>query len=181
VLGLSKPRRNASSLAMPIDRDKCKAYWTEFVQSLSAQDPRRNARPDAFGFGGEGKIADELAALVLAGKKRATASLPVEYTSLGEPLPKAGDLSIILDGTGVPVGIIERTSVDLMPFQEIDEEFAAYEGEGDGSLQYWREAHTWYFIGVCQRLGGRFEEEMPVLCQRFRLVWPRSAANAAEA
>ena len=63
---------------MPVDRAKCNAYWAEFVQSLAAHDPRRTVRPDAFGFGGEGELADELAALVLAGKKRATASLPVD-------------------------------------------------------------------------------------------------------
>src|SRR5262245_20780165 len=158
---------------MPIDKAKCNAYWAEFTHSLPAHDPRRAAKPDAFGFGGEGEIADELAILVLAGKKRATASLPAEYTSLNESLPKAGDLSIILDGKGSPVAIIERTAVDLVPFHEVGEEFAACEGEGDGSLRYWREAHTWYFNRVCSRLGGRLEESTPVLCQRFRLVWPQ--------
>ena len=166
---------------MPVDRAKCKAYWAAFVQSLAEHDPRRTAQPDAFGFGGEGEIADELAALVLAGKKRATASLPVEYTALNEPLPKVGDLSIILDGEGAPVGIIERTSVELVPFEAVDEEFAAIEGEGDGSLRYWREAHAFYLNSVCSRLGGKLEESTPVLCQRFRLIWPRPAENAAEA
>jgi uncharacterized protein YhfF len=158
------------------DPKRTKAYWAEYVQSLPAHDPRRKANPDAFGFGGEGEIADELAALVLAGRKRATASLPAEYTSLNEPLPKAGDLSIIVDGKGSPVAIIERTSVDLVPFGSVDEAFAACEGEGDGSLRYWRDAHTRYFNGVCSRLGGKLEENTPILCQRFRLVWPRSNA-----
>jgi uncharacterized protein YhfF len=157
---------------MPTDPAKCDAYWAGFVQSLALGDPRRSAVPDAFGFGGEGKLADELAALVLAGKKRATASLPVEYTSLNLPLPKAGDLSIVLDGLGAPVGIIERLSVDLVPFHQVDAGFAANEGEGDGSLQHWREAHTWYFGRVCEQLGGKLEDSTPVLCQRFRLVWP---------
>src|SRR5262245_30947826 len=165
---------------MPLDKATCNTYWAEFTQSLDARDPRRTAKPDAFGFGGEGELADELAALVLAGRKRATTSLPVEYTSLNEPLPKTGDLSIILDGKGNPVAIIERTSVDLTPFQAVDEEYAAYEGEGDGSLRHWREAHTWYFNTVCSRLGGKLEQSTPVLCQRFRLVWPLSS-NAAEA
>jgi len=165
---------------MPIEKVKCKAYWAEFVQSLAEHDPRRAAKPDAFGFGGEGEIADELAALVLAGKKRATASLPVEYTSINESLPKVGDLSIILNGKGDPVAIIERTSVNAVPFQAVSAEFAAYEGEGDGSLKYWREAHTWYFNSVFARLGGTLEESTSVVCQRFRLVWPRPS-NAAEA
>ncbi len=151
------------------------AFWSGFVRSLDAHDPRRDARPDAFGFGGEGPLADELAALVLAGQKRATASLPVEYTSLGEPLPKAGDLSIVLDGSGKPIAIIERTCVDLVPFGSVDAAFAAWEGEGDGSLTAWRKNHTWYFNRVCERLGGSLEETTPVLCQRFRLVWPRAS------
>jgi uncharacterized protein YhfF len=46
------------------------------------------------------------------------------------------------------------------------------EGEGDGSLQYWRDAHTWYFGRVCEQLGGTLDDSTPVLCQRFRRVWP---------
>jgi uncharacterized protein YhfF len=160
---------------MPIDAAKCEAYWAGFVASLHKRDPRRKAVPDAFGFGGEGRLADELAALVLDGTKRATASLPLEYTSLDLPLPRAGDLSIVLDGRGDPVGIIERLRVDLVPFGDVDSEFAAHEGEGDGSLQSWREAHTWYFGRVCARLGGTLLDRTPVLCQRFRLVWPSPA------
>jgi len=166
---------------MPIDKAKCKAYWSEFISSLPSGDPRTKAKPDAFGFGGEGEIADELAALVLAGKKQATASLPVEYTSLGEPLPKAGDLSIILDGQGTPVAVIERTSVKLVPFAAVTAEFAAIEGEGDGSLKYWQEAHTWYFGQVCKSLGGKLEASTPVLCQCFKVVWPRATKDAAAA
>ena len=155
-----------------MDPAKCEACWAGFVRSLALGDPRRAAVPDAFGFGGAGQLADELAALVLAGRKKATASLPVEYTSIQAPLPKAGDLSIILDGHGDPVGIIERISVELVPFSAVDAEFAAQEGEGDGSLRYWREAHSWYFGRVCEELGGKLEDSTPVLCQRFKLVWP---------
>ncbi|HEY8067988.1 MAG TPA: ASCH domain-containing protein [Burkholderiales bacterium] len=164
---------------MPIDKAKCKSYWAEFVASLPGDDPRIKAKPDAFGFGGEGEIADELAALVLAGKKRATASLPVEYTSLGETLPKTGDLSIVLDGRGTPVAIIERTSVEVVPFHAVSAEFAATEGEGDGSLKNWQEAHTWYFGQVCERLGGKLEANTPVLCQCFKRVWPHATRDAA--
>lgn len=148
------------------------ALWADFLGSLPADDPRRGKTPDAFAFGGGEGIADELAALVVAGTKRATASLPIEFTAVGDPLPKAGDLSIVLDGKGDPVAIIELTSVDVVPFGEVDEAFAAFEGEGDGTLAWWRQAHTWYFGRVCERLGGTFDEATPVLCQRFRKVWP---------
>ena len=57
--------------------------------------------------------------------------------------------------------------------------FAAHEGEGDGSLRHWREAHTWYFSRVCELLGGTLEDSTPVLCQRFRLAWPLPAREAS--
>ena len=165
---------------MPINSDQCQAFWASFVQSLADNDPRRRAKYDTFGFGSDAASADELAALVLSGKKRATTSLPIEYTSLNEDLPKAGDLSIILNGEGLPVGIIERISVDLVPFGSVDAEYAAYEGEGDGSLQYWQQAHIYYFNGVCRRLGGTLEDTTAVLCQRFKLVWSQSGESFSD-
>lgn len=157
--------------------DRCRACWSTFTQSLNPDDPRRNAKPDAFAFAGGGDLADELLALVLAGTKRATTSLPSEYTAVNDPLPKAGDLSIVRDSQGSPAAIIEVTAVDVVAFQDVDAAYAAVEGEGDGSLRHWREAHTWYFNAVCERLGGTFEPTTPVICQRFRLVWPPERAS----
>jgi uncharacterized protein YhfF len=128
-------------------------------------------RPDAFGFGGEPALADELATLVLAGRKRATTSLPVEYASLEERLPTSGDLSVVVRGDGRPVALIERTHVECVPFGEVGEDYAAVEGEGDGTLGYWREAHAQYFTNVCVRLGGDFDEHTRVLCQMFQVIW----------
>jgi uncharacterized protein YhfF len=162
---------------MPADAALCRAFWAGFVASLPAGDPRAAAQPDAFGFGGEGELADQLAALVLAGRKRATASLPIEYTALGEPLPRAGDLSIVLDGQGRPVAVIERTAVDTVPFGAVTAAFAATEGEGDSSLADWQRAHRWYFGEVCKRLGGALDDTTPVLCQCFRVVWPPAARD----
>lgn len=90
-----------------------------------------------------------------------------------EPLPCQGDLSIVLSGQGEPVAIIELRQVVTVPFIDVSAAFAATEGEGDGSLAHWRVAHRRYFTKVCARLGGSFNELTPVICQSFRLVWPR--------
>ena len=156
---------------MEIDRAACRETWQAYLQSLPPEHPHRAIKPDAFGFGGEPKLADELAELVLAGKKRATSSLPIEYTARQRPLPQLGDLSLILRGDGRPAAIIERTSVTTVPFEEVDEAYAAIEGEGDGSLAFWRRAHDWYFRKVCAQLGGELEPRSLVLCQVFRVVW----------
>lgn len=149
----------------------CDAFWRSYLSQLPLDHPHHRIKPDAFGFGGEPAVQDELAALVLAGTKRATTSLAVEFTSLGEPLPVVGDLSIVLRGDGTPVALIERTHVTTVPFEAVAAEYAAIEGEGDGSLEHWRAAHRKYFKGVCARLGGTFSDRTPVLCQVFRVVF----------
>ena len=147
------------------------SFWQRYLDSLPAAHPHRAARPDAFGFGDSAALADELAALVLSGKKRATASLAVEFTSLGEPLPVAGSLSIILRGDGVPVAIIERIEVREVPFHAVDQAFASREGEGDGTLAWWKDAHVKYFARVSRSHGQPFDENTPVICQSFQVIW----------
>src|SRR5262245_10321011 len=128
------------------------AFWQGYVATLPADHPHRHAQPDAFAFGDSPALADALAALVQIGRKRATTSLPVEFTSLGQPLPAAGDVSIITRADGVPVAIIELTEVKHVAFQSVDAAFAADEGEGDATLAWWQAAHRRYFNRVCARL-----------------------------
>ena len=150
--------------------DAAAAIWRAYVAHLPTDHPHRTARVTAFAFGDSPGLADELAALVVAGKKRATASLRVQFESEGVAPPEAGDVSIVTRGDGTPVAIIETTDIRLVPFGAVDAEFAATEGEGDGSLTYWREAHTDFFGRVVARLGGRLDDASLVLCERFRLL-----------
>ena len=166
---------------MYVDLKACDASWHAYLSQLSPDHPHRQVKPDAFGFGGTPDLADELAGLVLAGHKRATTSLAMEFTSLNEPLPHTGDVSIILRGDGIPVAIIERTQVTTLEFDAVEATFAALEGEGDGSLAYWREAHIEYFTGVCARLGGHFDGQTPVICQAFLVVWKSPASDSKRA
>jgi len=93
-------------------------------------------------------------------------------------MPKSGDLSIVTNWSGEPLCIIETESVEVLPFSEVSSEFAATEGEGDGSLSFWREAHRQYFTRECARAGREFAESMLVACERFKVVY-RPSTNAA--
>ena len=127
--------------------------------------------PEAWAFGRGAEMADELGGLVASGIKQATTSLPWEFEVEGSQLPKPGDLSIILDGKGEPLPDRDSRGAGHA-FNQVDERFAYDEGEGDRSLKYWRDAH-WHFFGVtCQEIGRELTEEMPVVCERFKLVWP---------
>jgi uncharacterized protein YhfF len=131
--------------------------------------------PQAWGFGDNARLADELGNLVLSGLKTATASLPWEYEVENEAIPCPGDLSIILDGAGYPICLIETTSVVVLPFDQVDASHAYDEGEDDRSLDSWREGHWRYFTRVCAAIGFTPAENMPVVCERFRLVFPAPA------
>jgi uncharacterized protein YhfF len=152
------------------DQALAHACWERYVATLPAAHPHRARPPDVFAFGDSPALADELAALVEAGRKRATASLPVEFSLEGLPLPAPGDVSVVTRADGTPVAIIELTEVRHVPFHAVDAAFARDEGEGDGSLAWWQAAHRRYFGRVCARVGERFDETAPVICQRFRLL-----------
>ena len=114
-------------------------------------------------------MADELGALVAQGVKTATTSALAAYEP-NEPPPRVGGLSIVLDGNGKPLCVIETTEVRVLLFREVGADFAYDEGEGDRSLIYWRAAHERFFS---QTLPRPFDEAMRVVCERFRVVWPK--------
>ena len=114
----------------------------------------------SFAFGDSPALADELLELVLNGTKTATCSTEDEPN-----ISKPGERWMVLDGKGDPKCVIESIEVTFQRYTEVDAKFAFDEGEGDRSLAYWREAHRQYF----RRLG-KFNEDMMLMCERFRLV-----------
>ena len=129
--------------------------------------------PEAWAFGDSPELADELLDLVLAGTKTGTASGLIEYEVEGASLPRQGDLSIILDGAGEPRALIRTTSVAVVPFDEVDAEFARLEGEGDLSLDYWRQEHERYWRRALPQIGHEFSPTMNVICETFELLYPK--------
>lgn len=146
-----------------------RAFWQAFA-ATQPDDPTPRFL-EAFHFDDNAPSADHLAALVLAGTKRATAALLWSHEHAGSPLPQPGNLSIVTDFAGRAVCIIETRRIDIVAFEDVDAEFAATEGEGDGSLAFWRRAHEAFFGRECARIGRRPEPRMPVVCERFEVVY----------
>mgnify|MGYP000680128718 CR=1 FL=1 len=121
-----------------------------------------------------GCAQDKLAQLTLQGTKTATASSYPVYKAENEPVPAVGDYSIILDSQNQAVCIIQTTQIDIVPFYQVDEEQAYLEGEGDRTLTYWREVHRTFFESEMQSIHQKFTEDMLVVCERFKIVYPKS-------
>lgn len=153
-------------------------FWTAYLNSLPEGTPLPPKGYEAWGFGRTPELASRLGALVVQGTKTATTSLFWCYEAENEPLPEPGDLSLIIDGNGEPLCIIETTEIVVKPFNEVDASFAWDEGEGDRSLAYWRGVHWEVFAEDCADLGREPEETMLVVCERFRKLYPPTTPPA---
>ena len=123
---------------------------------------------DSWAFGDD---PDTLAALVLEGRKTATASVYELYELDGEELPKVGTYSVIMDSKDHAVCIIKDTAVTVVPFRNVDEEQARFEGEGDLSLDYWRDVHRQCFSDWMSESGLVFSEDTKVVLEKFEVVY----------
>jgi uncharacterized protein YhfF len=145
-------------------------FWQVYLNTL----PPGSSAPatyQAWYFGSSKDMAAELGELVRTGVKTATCSLLWEHELAGDRLPELGELSIITDWDGHPLCIIETVEVQIRAFDEVDGQFAYDEGEGDRSLASWRVDHWTYFSSICNSLGRKVSESMPLVCERFRLVF----------
>ncbi len=123
---------------------------------------------------------DALAELTRTGVKTATASAGPLYELEGEPLPQPGAYSVVLDSRGQAVCVIRTTNVYTVPFDQVSEEQAYREGEGDRSLDYWRRVHEDFFRAELAEAGLEFWPEMPVVCEEFEMVFGLGEGGAVK-
>jgi uncharacterized protein YhfF len=154
-----------------MNESEIERYWYAFLSNLPANSKYFGKPYVAEGFGDNPKLVDELGQLILSGKKTGTCSALWEWEAEGNPIPQPGMISIVLDGLDHPICIIETTEVLVSRFNAVDEEFAHAEGEGDLSLEYWRQAHTKFFSRVLPKFGREFSEDMPLVCERFKIIY----------
>ncbi|NWG34660.1 MAG: ASCH domain-containing protein [Chloroflexi bacterium] len=148
-----------------------KAYWQKFLSTLPADSPYHSKSCISEGWGDSPKMADELGGLIAQGTKTGTCSALWEWEAEGNPIPEVGLVTVVLDGKGDPLCIVETTEVTIRKYNEVDVDFARAEGEGDLSLEYWREAHKNFFSRTLPKIGKEFSEEMSLVCERFRVIY----------
>ncbi|RVT62601.1 ASCH domain-containing protein [Niallia taxi] len=145
--------------------NRVKEFWNEFCEETQKEGIQYR---DAFQFGAS---ADWLADLVVTGKKKATTSGLVFYEMEKEAPPMVGEYYIVLNGKENPVAVIEIESVQVVPMNEVTEEFALAEGEGD--YRFWWNAHEKFFTELLKEYDIAFSPNMLVVCERFKKVYPK--------
>lgn len=66
-----------------------------------------------------------------------------------------GKAMVALDGDRQPRAVLKTIELEQRRFEDVGDQFAYDEGEGDRSLAYWRDAHKRYFTRL-----GLFQPDM---------------------
>jgi uncharacterized protein YhfF len=142
-------------------------FWESYLATLPEKHLHRFLPlPETWSFGDGPAMADDLGGLVMQGKKTATCS---RY--LGENILENPTISILLDGQENPLGVVETTEITVRRYCDIDAEWAAAEGEGDLSLDHWRNEHWRYFARGAVEDEYEMSDDMPLVCERFRIIY----------
>ncbi|WP_174532820.1 ASCH domain-containing protein [Micromonospora chalcea] len=120
----------------------------------------------ALALGTPGELRTRLNTLVLSGVKTATAGLVQEYDDENEELEYVGERLVLVDDNDQFVAVVEVTGVEVVRFADVPWDFARAEGEGDRSIEEWREGHGAYWA----RQGTPVTDDTRIVCLRFRLV-----------
>lgn len=130
------------------------------VDELQVKYPGANA----WQMGDSPELANELADLIKKGIKTASCGSFSSYQQ-EETAPRIGSYNIVLDGQNAPACVIRLISLRVVRFCDVTDEFARKEGEGDLSLEYWRNEHQRFFAREVD-----FSEEMELIAEEFEVV-----------
>ena len=156
------------------------SFWKSYLSTLSEEDQKNVPACVVDSFADTPEAATKVGKLVRDGIKTTTSSLVWGLEHIDEPLPKVGEIDLILDGNGEPLCIIELTEVEIKPFNAVDEQFAFEYGEGERTLAYWLSDNWDYLSRWCAEIGRVPSETMPIVYQRFRLLYPKKDSLLAQ-
>jgi uncharacterized protein YhfF len=130
---------------------------------------------DSWHFCDNEKDANECTQLVLQNIKRVTSPSLWWYQANQVPLPQVGDRNVVTNWKGEAQCIIETTQVSIVAFNQITEDYAKLEGEGDKTLAYWRRVHWDYYHRELAGTSFTPSESMPIVCEQFKVVFKNPA------
>ena len=139
--------------------------WNDFVNNTPYT--VGDSIPKVIHFCDNEKDANNCSELVNKEIKRASSHSLLGLQLRKEVLPKIGDLAIVTDWNGKAKSIIRTTGVKLIPYFAIREEHARMEGEGDKSLNYWKQVHWEYYTRELSEFGRVPRESMIVVFEQF--------------
>ena len=122
-----------------------------------------------------GPLRDRLVGAILSGAKTATSSLAEAWRRAGDPMPRVGDLEVVVDSAARLVCVTRNTAVATCRLAEVTDEHAEREGEGFAHAAAWRAAHEafWGSPELVAELGDPpvpMDDDTQVVCVTFEVI-----------
>ena len=134
--------------------------------------PMSSGRLVARRLGSTHEMCDLLLGLVLSEQKTCTYSL-VQLLEEEGGLLEPGDRIVFLDADRRPRAVVELDDCEQLAFNEVEARHTAGEGPAARDVKVWRRIHAAYWGKWLKSRGQEFHEEVPVMWQSFRLLYPR--------
>lgn len=106
--------------------------------------------------------------MILNGTKTATSSPFWDYPD--GRIPFVGALSVLLDGSRIPRGIVETTRVDIIRFGSVDTKLAYAYGEGPRTLEWWVRVMGGYYRASAAQRGAVFSDDTEIIWEWIAVV-----------
>ncbi|WP_072606373.1 ASCH domain-containing protein, partial [Vibrio vulnificus] len=102
--------------------ERSRVYLEQYLNSLPGEVASKYTSFSSGYFCADEYNANLCAELILRGEKRASCSLDYWYSEKGEPMPVVGHLQVVTNWDGIPICIIEMTSVTKQKYSEVTPE-----------------------------------------------------------
>jgi uncharacterized protein YhfF len=152
--------------------EKSVAFWQAYLATTPDGEERARRFYEVYQIGDTAEDADYGAQLILAGAKTTTSGLLWEYEQSGDAQPFVGALSLVENGQNEPVCVVETVWVAEIPLSAItDIDFIVGYGEWGETVESWQQRAWAYYAPHCRGLGLTPQRDMPMLCERFQVVY----------
>jgi uncharacterized protein YhfF len=147
---------------------RTEAFW----QTFRRHEGLNSAHYEATHFRTPPDVAKSLLDLMLAGVMRATVG-PIQLFGDGreEPLPEAGDYTVLLDIHRRPQLIWRTTGTTIGPLSSATDEFVWRSGESTGERQDWLTRIARSFTGHAKRHGFEMHPDIETVFETLEVVW----------
>jgi uncharacterized protein YhfF len=113
---------------------------------------------------------EQVLALIEAGDKTGTFTLPWICAHTDQPFPRIGDRIILIDFLGRPRLLVRLTGIEEVTFGSLDERHTAVDGTPVRALTVWKPLHTRYWNPMLKPFGLQVTDAMPVLVERIEVL-----------
>ncbi|MEO7387540.1 MAG: ASCH domain-containing protein [Gammaproteobacteria bacterium] len=116
------------------------------------------------------ELCERLTRFIIAREKTGVFSQPEDFP--GGRLPRVGEHAVLMDYSDEPRCLIRYDECTVLPFVAVGPEHVEVETAALRSVAAWRKLHRDYWEPVLAARGEAFADDMPIVFQRFTVLYP---------